>query len=138
MTDQNIPEWVQESAESAPDAIDAEAITPDQDREMNREPTHPGVYLQRALDQSEYEVKDIADITGVSKQTFYKILAEEWRISTELAVKLSFVFEPPARFWVSKSMNHELEEMKKAMNGEADAIRKRINEHEENDEPATA
>jgi addiction module HigA family antidote len=136
MTENSVPDWVEESAKSAPDEIDAENVSPDKDREMDREPTHPGAYLERALDQSDLTVQALAEITDVSRQTLYKILGEEWRISTELAVRLSAVFEPEASFWVSKSMDHELHEMKEVMNGEADAIRDRLEEHKQEDEPA--
>lgn len=136
MEDENVPEWVEDAAENTPEGLKTEGVVPDEDDEMQRDVTHPGAYLERALDQSDLTVQDLADITDVSRQTLYKILGEEWRISTELAVRLSAVFEPEASFWVSKSMDHELHEIKEAMNDEADAIRDRLEEHKQEDEPA--
>lgn len=136
MTDRNEPDWVKDAAEAGP--IDTEPTTPDEDRKSDRTPTHPGVYLQHFVDQADFGVRDLAAITDVSHTKLYKILNKEWSVDTELAVKLSHVFEPDANFWVKKAKNHELHETKQAMGDEAEEIKMRLEELRDNDELTTA
>ena len=120
---------IEEAIENGPEHFDSQGIKPDSDREMNREPTHPGVFLRRFIEDEELTQGKLAEILDVSRQTISKVCNEQWGVSTKLAYKLSLVFEPEASFWIGLSKDRELFEIEQTMQEKAEDVIKRYQKH---------
>lgn len=51
--------------------------------------------LKEVLEEKELDTSDLANITGISRQTFHGILRKNRRISVDVALKLSYVLNVP-------------------------------------------
>jgi len=72
--------------------------------------THPGILVrQECLDPNGLSVTDAAQVLGCNRQTLSNLLNGRSGISPEMALRLEKAFGTPARSWMERQMNHELE-----------------------------
>lgn len=71
---------------------------------------HPGIIVrQECLDPNGLSVTDAAQVLGCNRQTLSNLLNGRSGISPEMALRLQKAFGTPARCWMERQMNHELE-----------------------------
>ena len=70
--------------------------------QMKRRPTHPGEMLREDfLPDYELTVTGLATAVGVSRQSINELLNERRAVSTEMALRLSRLFDNSPDFWLN-------------------------------------
>ncbi len=78
-------------------------------RKMIRRPTHPGNILKEDyLVPLSIKIKDMAEILGISRKTFSKIINERGSITPDMALRLSRAFDTSPYFWLNLQKNFDL------------------------------
>ena len=78
-------------------------------RKMIRRPTHPGSILKEDyLVPLSIKIKDMAEILGISRKTFSKIINERGSITPDMALRLSRAFDTSPYFWLNLQKNFDL------------------------------
>ncbi|MEY9142052.1 HigA family addiction module antitoxin [Bradyrhizobium elkanii] len=97
---------------------------------------HPGATVrQDCLDKNGLSVTDAARVLGVDRQTLSNLLNAKSGISPEMAVRLEKAFGTPAREWLMRQLDHELElVMRRAKKIKVEPFRASITEGGGNDE----
>lgn len=73
---------------------------------------HPGTTVRRdCLEKHGLSVTDAARILGVDRQTLSNLLNARSGISPEMAVRLEKAFGTPAREWLIRQLDYELDEV---------------------------
>ncbi|NGX33650.1 MAG: putative HTH-type transcriptional regulator YbaQ [Candidatus Anoxychlamydiales bacterium] len=74
-----------------------------------RKPTHPGVILEEHyIIPLAVSITQLSQASKISRKTIYKIINEEARISTKIAVHFSKVFGTTAEFWLNLQQKYDI------------------------------
>ncbi len=67
-----------------------------------RKPTHPGVILEENyIKKLSITLQELSEISGISRNTLYKIRAGIFRITANIALRLSKVFNTTPELWLN-------------------------------------
>jgi antitoxin HigA-1 len=78
-------------------------------RTRKRPPSHPGSILKlHYLDPSGISVTDLAKDLRLSRKTVSKILNEHGAVTTDVALRLSRVFDTTPELWLNLQRNYDL------------------------------
>lgn len=92
----------------------------DEDRLDN---VHPGDILREDfLIGSEIPLDEVADATGIARGTLAKLVASEIAVEADMDLRLARYFKMSDGFFLGLQNDFDLEEAKRALNGELDRI----------------
>lgn len=74
----------------------------------NREPTAPGVYLKRILEEEGITHEQLHKKTGIGIQTISMIVNGKRNITPDTAVRLAHTFDMSPEFWMNMQTNLDL------------------------------
>lgn len=93
----------------------------------DREPNHPGETLEGYIDKYDLMKGEVADTLNVSQDTISKICnGHRTKISTDMAIRLSKLFDTTAQFWLNLSHRRKLWEQHQKSNSEYEQIEERV------------
>ena len=90
-----------------------------------RKPTHPGIILEEDyIKPLELEnLQELADLMGISRKTLHKIRTGNSRVSPEMALRLSKLFNTTPELWLNLQLKYDLWQVRKD-HPEIESIRK--------------
>ncbi|MBE9061464.1 HigA family addiction module antitoxin [cf. Phormidesmis sp. LEGE 11477] len=72
-------------------------------------PPHPGKFIRRTyIEPFEVSARQIAGFLKVSPSTFSRLIAEQNRVTPDMAIRLSKVLGRSPQSWLQMQMNHDL------------------------------
>lgn len=75
----------------------------------DREPTHPGIFLdEEVLPSLKLSKTEIAEKLGISRQTLYDILGGKAQVTPEMAVRFGKLFGNGPMLWITMQRNYDL------------------------------
>ncbi|HLC15575.1 MAG TPA: HigA family addiction module antitoxin [Thermodesulfovibrionia bacterium] len=81
------------------------------------DPPHPGEILKGLwLDPMGISINDAAKALGISRNTLSKVINGKGRITPEIALRLSVVFQTSAESWMGHQVTYDLWHTKKQLN----------------------
>ena len=93
------------------------------DRKMERSPTHPGEMLREEyMPDYNLTVIELARRIGVSRQSVNELVHERRSLSTEMAVRLAYLFNDSPESWLNLQRNVDLWEVEKGLYNELELI----------------
>lgn len=69
---------------------------------------HPGATLGRFIEYMLLTKAAVASHMGVSRATLFRVISEEGRITTDLAIRLERAFHIDAGFWLKKQADFDV------------------------------
>ena len=83
------------------------------------DPPHPGGFIRRTyLEPFELSVRRVAEHLCVSPSTFSRVVAEQSRVTPDMAIRLSKVLGRSPQSWLQMQMNYDLWQMEKTQSYE--------------------
>lgn len=73
-----------------------------------KNPSHPGEIIRDCIEDLGLTVTDAAEVLGVTRANFSKILNGRGGVSPEMAIRLSKAFGSTAAFWLKLQLNYDL------------------------------
>ncbi|KPK32127.1 MAG: hypothetical protein AMS24_04905 [Chlamydiae bacterium SM23_39] len=74
-----------------------------------RKPTHPGIILEEHYIKTlPITLQELADASGISRNTLYKIRSGNARITANIAVRLSKVFNTTPQLWLNLQQKYDI------------------------------
>ena len=74
-----------------------------------RKPVHPGVVIEEHyIKPLDINKSDLADTAGISRNTLYKILKGESRITASMAVRLSKALKTTPELWLNLQQKYDI------------------------------
>ncbi|KKM07960.1 MAG: hypothetical protein KR126chlam4_01511, partial [Candidatus Anoxychlamydiales bacterium] len=74
-----------------------------------RKPTHPGIILEEHYIKPLKITKSfLADSVGISRNTLYKILKKESRITAEVAIRLAKALRTTPELWLNLQQQYDV------------------------------
>src|SRR5690554_5482171 len=84
--------------------------------------THPGaLFRSRFLDRHKISVQTAADKLHVSRSQLSRFINRHTSVSKTLALKLEVATGVPAEFWISRQLEHDIQQIERASNIKVDA-----------------
>lgn len=72
-------------------------------------PPHPGKFIRRTyLEPFEVSARQVAEHLGVASSTFSRLVAEQSKVTPDMAIRLSKVLGRSPQSWLQMQMNHDL------------------------------
>ena len=72
-------------------------------------PPHPGKFIRRTyLEPFQLSARQVASHLNVSSSTFSRIIAEDSRITPDMAIRLSKVLGRSPQSWLQMQLNYDL------------------------------
>ena len=79
------------------------------ERDPQREPTHPGTFLNAVVIPGTRKTKvEIAHLLGISRQTLHDILSTKSPMTPEMAVRFGKLFGNGAVLWANMQSSYDL------------------------------
>ena len=73
-----------------------------------KNPAHPGEIIRDCIEDLGLTVTDAAEVLGVTRANFSKILNGRGGVSPEMAIRLAKAFGSTAAFWLKLQLNYDL------------------------------
>ena len=73
-----------------------------------KNPAHPGKIIRDCIEDLGLTVTDAAEVLGVTRANFSKILNGRGGVSPEMAIRLAKAFGSTAAFWLKLQLNYDL------------------------------
>ena len=74
-----------------------------------RKPIHPGVIIEEHyIKPLEINKSDLADTAGISRNTLYRILKGESRVTASMAVRLSKALKTTPELWLNLQQKYDI------------------------------
>ena len=74
-----------------------------------RKPTHPGVILEEHYIKAlPITLQELSEVSGISRNTLYKIRSENSRITANIAVRLSKLFNTTPQLWLNLQQKYDI------------------------------
>ena len=73
-----------------------------------KNPAHPGEIIRDCIEDLGLTVTDAAEVLGVTRANFSKILNGRGGVSPEMAIRLAKGFGSTAAFWLKLQLNYDL------------------------------
>lgn len=73
-----------------------------------KNPSHPGEIIRDCIEDLGLTVTDAAEVLGVTRANFSKILNGRGGVSPEMSIRLSKAFGSTAAFWLKLQLNYDL------------------------------
>ena len=73
-----------------------------------KHPAHPGEIIRDCIEDLGLTVTDAAEVLGVTRSNFSKILNGRGGVSPEMAIRLSKAFGSTSAFWLKLQLNYDL------------------------------
>lgn len=74
-----------------------------------RKPTHPGIILEEHyIKILPITLQELSDASGISRNTLYKIRSGNARITANIAVRLSKVFNTTPELWLNLQQKYDI------------------------------
>lgn len=78
--------------------------------------SHPGgIIRRRYLEPLELTLSAVAEALGVSVSSVSRVVSEKADVSSDMALRLSYVLGGTAQMWLNLQANHNLEKAKKTL-----------------------
>ena len=72
-------------------------------------PPHPGTFIRRTyLEPFAISSRQVAEHLGVASSTFSRLVAEQSKVTPDMAIRLSKVLGRSPQSWLQMQMNHDL------------------------------
>ncbi|MEM6597959.1 MAG: HigA family addiction module antitoxin [Cyanobacteria bacterium P01_D01_bin.36] len=72
-------------------------------------PPHPGKFIRRTyMEPFDVSARQIAEYLSVSPSTFSRLVAEQNRVTPDMAIRLSKVLGRSPQSWLQMQINHDL------------------------------
>ena len=72
-------------------------------------PPHPGKFIRRTyLEPHTLSARQVANYLGVSSSTFSRLVAEQNKVTPDMAIRLSKVLGRSPQSWLQMQMNYDL------------------------------
>lgn len=97
-------------------------IQRDPEKELQREPTHPGEILRDYMDHDGLNQEDLADRMKISRNRLNKIINGKRGVSADTAHRLARVFDTTPEFWKSLDSEWKLWRVKQDQDDDYDDI----------------
>ena len=74
-----------------------------------RKPTHPGVILEEHyIKELPITLQELSEASGISRNTLYKIRSGNARITANIALRLSKVFNTTPQLWLNLQQKYDI------------------------------
>ena len=74
-----------------------------------RKPTHPGIILEKHyLKQLPITLQKLAKVSGISRNTLYKIRSGNAKITVNIAMRLSKAFNTTPELWLNLQQKYNI------------------------------
>ncbi len=73
-----------------------------------KNPAHPGAIIRDVIAELDLSVTNAAQVLGITRENFSKILNGRAGISPDMSIRLSKAFGSTAGFWLRLQLNYDL------------------------------